>query len=70
MSHISTKKKLLISVFSGVLFAVLSLPLMYHITNVIFNHNTIENGCPTITGIFIHSIIFIVIVFVSMLFRQ
>ena len=68
---ISIQKKILISLFSAVMFIILSLPLVYMFTNNVLtkliNVQTLSvQNCPTITGIFIHGIVFALLTLLSM----
>jgi hypothetical protein len=65
----SLYQKLLISVFSLLLFVIVSLPEMYKLTNKIFGRwkpTCDSKGCPTTYGFFIHSIVFFLLVLGSM----
>ena len=71
---ISTKKKVLISLFSAVLFIILSLPIVYEFTNNLFtklaNVQTLSaENCPTIEGIIIHGLVFAILTLLSMYLR-
>lgn len=71
---ISTKKKVLISLFSAVLFIILSLPIVYMFTNNVFSklinvHTLDSKNCPTLVGIIIHGVVFAIITLASMYLR-
>ena len=69
MAKPSLKLKLLISLFSAVLFALLSLPVVYVFTNGLAKSvglSFLENGVPTPLGIAVHAIVFAVIAFLLM----
>jgi hypothetical protein len=59
-------KKMKISVFSGLVAAVIQLPQTYALTNKILPLETFRNGCPTLTGKMIHLIVFFIITYLSM----
>lgn len=71
-------QKVLISLFSAILFIIFSLNIVYQFTNYIFNliNNNLlhlqnyqilsENGCPTTFGIAIHAFLFAIVVLLSM----
>jgi len=68
---VSTKKKILISLFSAVLFIILSLPLVYMFTNNLLFRlmqiNTLsDQHCPTLTGVFIHGLVFAILTLITM----
>jgi hypothetical protein len=54
-------QKIHISLIYAVLFAVLSLPIVYKVTNMIIPKLVDEYGCPTLLGILVHSIVFLII---------
>lgn len=58
-------QKWIISLWSALLFLFVASPLMFKITGSLFSKLGIkiqQNGCPNITGLIIHSIIFAVII--------
>ena len=57
--------KLIISIMAGLLFILVSSPVFYGVTNMIFN-TTNKNGNPTWTGIIIHAVIFTIITLLLM----
>ena len=66
---LSEHKKLLISIFSGLIFLVLSKRDTYILTNSIFSQfgiSTAINGCPTMAGVMIHTLVFILVTWLSM----
>ena len=68
---ISQKEKLLISILSGFLFLVMSSPITYKIMNILTLKAGFDieiGGCPNFKGLALHSIIFVVVVFVIMQF--
>ena len=68
---ISNYKKWSISLFSGLLFFIMSLPKLYSlihsVVNRIISYDVINTyGCPTIKGVVLHSIVFVFIVRICM----
>ena len=60
-------EKTIISLEQGVFFYLLSLPIVYKLTNMLLpNVQTIRNGAPTLVGIFLHSIVFAIVTLVTM----
>ncbi len=63
--RLSDKDKWLIAVIIGVLFLILAAPLIFKFSNVIFKPLKLptikENGMPTIFGLLLHTIVFILI---------
>lgn len=69
MAKPSLKLKLLISLFTAVLFALLSLPVVYGLTNGLAKSvglSFYENGAPTMVGIAVHAVVFALIAFLMM----
>lgn len=58
-------QKLMISIFSAVLFILVSLPQTYNLTNSL-GLNTYSMGCPTYTGLLLHAFVFFVLTYLSM----
>lgn len=58
------QEKLYISIFSAFLFALVSLPDTYKLTNNVVN--TYSNGCPTGNGLLLHTFVFFLLTFLSM----
>lgn len=56
--------KLYISIFSAFLFALVSSPYTYKLTNNVVN--TYSNNCPTYNGILLHTLVFFILTFLSM----
>lgn len=68
---ISQKEKLLISLLSGVLFLVVSSPIMYKLVNSLTMRVGIDietGGCPHLNGLILHSVVFVILVFIIMQF--
>ena len=68
---VSNYKKWYISLLSGILFLIVSLPQLYSFVHSIVNRFTSydvinTHGCPTITGVLLHSIVFVFIVRICM----
>jgi hypothetical protein len=60
----SLQEKLHISIFSAFLFALVSLPYTYKLTNSVVN--TYSNDCPTGNGLLLHTFVFFILTFLSM----
>ena len=64
------RQRLLISLFSAVLFLILSLPIVYHFTNKLFAslqiHILDASGNPSMTGLLVHATVFAIITLVVM----
>lgn len=58
-------QKLMISVFSAVLFILVSLPATYNLTNSL-GLNTYSMGCPTYNGLILHTFVFFLLTYLSM----
>jgi hypothetical protein len=64
----TTGQKWLYALFAGILFAIISSPFVYSLTNQIFtaispNLNTIElGGKPTLFGLILHAVVFALII--------
>lgn len=58
--------KVRISAESTLLFTLINLPYTYELTNQWLPFSTYENGCPTMNGILIHTLVFALISFISM----
>lgn len=68
---VSLKKKILISILSGILFLVLSLPFTYSLINTFTIKMGLDiesGGCPNMKGVVVHSVVFILVTFILMLF--
>ena len=68
--ELSIGKKFKYSFFSALIFFFVSSPVIYQIANKIFGHhfNIAEaNGCPTNSGLLLHTFIFFVIIFITMI---
>ena len=68
--HISQEKKMLLSLKNGVIFVLVSLPITYKLVNMLTKHIGFEvcdsHGCPTPAGLAVHTVVFILLVFLSM----
>ena len=64
MGNISETKEWCISFFSGLIFILLSKKDTYKITNNLlsrFNIVTAIGGCPTMVGVLVHALVFVLI---------
>lgn len=64
---LSSRQKWNVSLLSGVIFLIISSPALYSLVNSAVQHVlpdlTIANeGCPTLTGLLVHTLVFILIV--------
>jgi hypothetical protein len=69
MGQISETKEWCISIFSGLIFLILNKKGTYQFTNRIlskFNIVTAIGGCPTMAGVLIHTLVFILLIKLSM----
>ena len=67
--NITDTQKWYISIFSGILFLILTLPMTFRLTNSLFSGlgmPTIIGNTPTMTGIIIHAVVYILITRFSM----
>lgn len=64
--EVSTQKKVMISLFSALLFLLISSPFMYKLTNSVFAGKLASNGCPNWYGLVLHTLVFFLVVFGSM----
>ncbi len=65
----SSSEKWQITIFSAVIFILVVSPFTYKITNNLFSNilgPIVVNGCPTIIGLALHTIVYILIVRYSM----
>jgi hypothetical protein len=68
---ITQKEKLLISLLSGLMFLVVSSPVMYKLVNSITLRAGLDietGGCPNLKGLVLHSFVFVILVFIVMQF--
>jgi hypothetical protein len=71
MSSMTDEKKIGATIQTMIVFILVSLPMTYDLTNGIFNSYlgvrlTESTGCPNITGLLIHALVFGVIVYILM----
>jgi len=62
----STFTKAKISLFSALIFLIVASPFMYNVTSYVFGKSIANLGCPTMQGLFLHTIVFGLIVFGTM----
>ena len=63
-------KKVLLSLILSLLFLLIASPFMYKLTGKVtssFNFTTSTNGCPNISGLILHSIVFFLLVTIILL---
>lgn len=66
MAEPTSTKKALISVFSALIFFIVASPWMYGVTSSILGSTIAVNGCPSLTGLILHTVVFGIIVFATM----
>jgi hypothetical protein len=72
MSKLSEKQKWIASAIGAVLFVIVSLPQIYQLVELIVSKLSgksgliSNNGCPTMVGIILHGIVFLLLVRASM----
>lgn len=59
-------QKVHIALIYAILFAVLSLPIVYRFTNMLIPGLTDANGCPTLRGILVHSVVYMIVTLILM----
>lgn len=72
MSQVTNEQKWIISLYSGILFALIASPWTFRLVNSLtanYFHVIDENGCPTIYGLILHTAVFIIIVRIIMQFK-
>lgn len=65
---ITNTQKILISIIIAIIFLIVSSPYMYKLTNSVGLHTCDSNGCPTLLGLGIHTVVFFVLTYVYLLF--
>jgi len=55
-----------ISVLSALIFLLVASPFMYKLTSSVFGSSIASRGCPTLTGLFLHTAVFGLIIFGTM----
>lgn len=62
----TSKDKWIVSIISGLLFLLIASPFLYQLTNIVFSPlgfiMASKEGCPTILGLVVHSLVFLLIV--------
>jgi hypothetical protein len=67
---ISESNKLMISLWSGLLFFIIAAPFMFKLTGGILSSAGLEiekDGCPNLLGVGIHAVVFAILVRLMML---
>jgi hypothetical protein len=59
-------QKLIATIWTTLIFLLISSQFMYKITNSIGLQTLNKSGCPSVIGYILHSIVFAVLVFLSM----
>ena len=68
--NLNEAQKWIIGLYCGLLFLLISSPFMYKLTGSLtklIGWETSENGCPNISGLFLHTVVFILLLRVIML---
>ena len=69
-NKVSQEKKALLSLKNGLLFVLISMPLTYKLVNSLTKRIGFQvsddNGCPTPVGLAVHTLVFTLLVFISM----
>lgn len=69
---IDSTKKWSISLYSAILFFVIASPMLFALVNSLTSKSGIsiinQNGCPNLIGLVLHSIVFLLIIRLSMEF--
>jgi hypothetical protein len=67
---VTSNQKWLIAIILGIIFLIVSIPIIYNLTNTLLSkiniHTTNKKGLPTPFGLVLHTLIFIIIVRVLM----
>lgn len=70
MSSIDNTRKWSISVYSGLLFFIIASPFLFKLVNQITTKLGVgianDNGCPNMAGLLLHTVVFVLIVRLSM----
>jgi len=67
---LTERQKWMISIWSALLFLLISSPFMYNVTNSLtstIGFLTSSNGCPNIHGLVLHAVVFAILIRVLML---
>jgi hypothetical protein len=70
---ITEGNKLMISLWSGILFFVIAAPFMFKLTGSIFSSVGLKiekDGCPNLIGVAIHAVVFAILVRLMMLIPE
>ena len=64
-------KRILYSIQAAILFLIIASPIVYKIVQAIFGKlfTVAVDGCPTTAGLFLHTLVFGVLVYVLMLLQ-
>lgn len=50
------------SLYSAIVFILLSLPITYKLTSHVIPAITTKNGCPSILGVVVHGVVFLLVI--------
>jgi hypothetical protein len=59
----TTQDKAKYSLYSAVIFLIIASPLMYRITSAVLGQWIAVQGCPTVAGLVLHTIVFALVIF-------
>lgn len=64
--------KIMYSLQAAVLFLIVSSPVMYRLVEAVFGRlfTVAVNGCPTVAGLVLHTIVFALLVYVLMIVQK
>jgi hypothetical protein len=63
MAQPSAEDKAKYSLYSALVFLIVSSPVMYRLVSAVFGSWVATNGCPTLLGLLLHSVVFGAVVF-------
>lgn len=70
---LSNGKKWLVSLMAGLLFLIISSPIVYKLVNSLTSLVRLKladkNGCPNVLGLLVHTVVFVLLVRLLMLIK-
>jgi len=57
-SPISSGLKLKFSIYGTLIFYFIASPTMFNLTGTIFGNSIADHGCPTVSGVLLHALVF------------
>jgi hypothetical protein len=64
--ELSVGKKFKYSFYSALIFYFVSSPIMYQVMSNISSSLADQNGCPSSSGLLLHTFLFFIIIFITM----